>query len=96
MAKAISIQKKKNQKVTFSVLAPAAKKVFLVGDFNNWEPQTHPMKKDSNGVWKKSVMLAPSQYEYKFLIDGDWKEDPQNDQVCLNCFGTFNSVYSLF
>jgi 1,4-alpha-glucan branching enzyme len=94
MAKATSIQKKKNQKITFSVSAPTAKKVFLVGDFNNWESETHPMKKDSSGVWKKSVMLAPSQYEYKFIIDGDWKEDPQNDQVCLNCFGTVNSIYN--
>jgi 1,4-alpha-glucan branching enzyme len=95
MAKTKSRQKIKNQKITFSIEAPQAKEVYLVGDFNNWDPVTHPMKKDVNGVWKKSVMLAPSQYEYKFLLDGDWKEDPQNDQFCPNCFGTVNSVVNL-
>jgi len=95
MSKVQSRQKIKNQKVTFSISAPEAKEVFLVGDFNNWDTETHPMKKDVNGVWKKAVMLAPSQYEYKFLIDGDWKQDPRNDQFCANCFGTVNSVVNL-
>jgi 1,4-alpha-glucan branching enzyme len=96
MAKIQSRQKIKNQKVTFSLNAPEAKEVFLTGDFNKWDPTTHPMSKDSNGVWKKTVMLAPSQYEYKFLVDGKWKEDPQNEQTCSNCFGTFNSIVNLY
>jgi 1,4-alpha-glucan branching enzyme len=95
MAKAKPRQKTKNQKVIFSLNAPEAKEVFLAGDFNNWDNKTHPMEKDSNGVWKKTMMLTPSQYEYKFLIDGDWKEDPRNDQLCLNCFGTVNSIVSV-
>jgi 1,4-alpha-glucan branching enzyme len=95
MAKVQNRQKVKSQKVIFSIAAPKAKEVFLAGDFNNWDHKAHPMKKDSNGVWKKSVMLSPKQYEYKFLVDGDWKEDPQNDQICSNCFGTVNSVYNL-
>jgi 1,4-alpha-glucan branching enzyme len=90
-----SKQKIKSRKVTFSIAAPKAKEVFLAGDFNNWDPETHPMIKDSNGVWKKSVMLVPSQYEYKFIIDGDWKEDPRNDQINSNCFGTVNSIIKL-
>jgi 1,4-alpha-glucan branching enzyme len=95
MAKIQPRQKIKSQKITFSIEAPEAKEVFVVGDFNNWDPKTHPMKRDLNGVWKKSVLLAPSQYEYKFLIDGNWIEDPQNDQICPNCFGTVNSVVNL-
>jgi 1,4-alpha-glucan branching enzyme len=90
-----SRKKIKNQKVTFSIEAPEAKAVVLVGDFNNWDSEVHSMEKDVNGVWKKAMMLAPGQYEYKFIIDGHWKEDPQNDQVCLNCFGTVNSVMNL-
>jgi 1,4-alpha-glucan branching enzyme len=95
MTKANARQKIKNQKVKFSINAPEAKQVVLAGDFNNWDPKKHPMENDGNGVWEKTMMLAPSQYQYKFLIDGEWKEDPQNDQTCPNCFGTVNSVVNL-
>ena len=95
MTKVKSKQKMEKQKVIFSIEAAEAKKVILMGDFNNWDPKTHPMKKDGNGVWKKTLMLPPNKYEYKFLIDGDWKEDPRNDQECPNCFGTVNSIFTL-
>ena len=49
---------------------PAARVVILMGDFNNWNPKTHPMKEDLTGVWKRIVMLPPGRYEYKFLVDG--------------------------
>ena len=42
------------------------------------------MKNDENGLWSKSVILAPGKYEYKFLIDGEWKEDPGNKQNSPN------------
>jgi hypothetical protein len=51
------------------------------------------MKKDENGVWKKIVMLTPGRYEYKFLVDGQWRTDPENDQVCFNRFGTRNNIF---
>ena len=95
MAAETTGRKSKSQKVTFSIEAPKAQQVVLMGDFNNWNPETHPMKKYGNGIWKKMVTLPPHQYEYKFLIDGEWKEDPKNDQICQNCFGTRNNVLNL-
>ena len=47
-----------------------------MGDFNNWDPNVHLIKNDGKGIWTKSVMIPPGKYEYKFLIDGDWKESP--------------------
>ena len=85
----------KRQRVMFSLDATEAKEVNLMGDFNNWNPKMHPMKNDGNGIWSKTVMLYPGEHEYKFLVDGDWREDPQNDQSCPNCFGTQNSVLNL-
>jgi 1,4-alpha-glucan branching enzyme len=76
----------------FSLEEKDAKEVLLLGDFNNWSPEKHPMQKDKNGTWKKRVMLSPGNYEYKFLVDGQWKEDPRNDRRCPNRFGSFNSV----
>jgi 1,4-alpha-glucan branching enzyme len=88
-------QKIKQQKVNFSLEAAAAKEVILMGDFNNWSLKKNPMQTDGNGAWTTEVMLSPGKYEYKFLIDGDWRQDPRNNQTCPNCFGTQNSVLDL-
>ncbi len=41
---------------------PRAEQVFLVGDFNGWEPCRNPLEKLDNGVWEI------------FLPDDDWKD----------------------
>jgi hypothetical protein len=87
------LQKKiKRRRVTLTLKAPKAKEVILMGDFNKWNAKTHPMKRIKGGVWEKIVMLPPGRHEYKFLVDGNWWTDPNNDQTCYNCFGTQNSV----
>jgi len=95
MAKITSKQNIKRRRVTFSFESSDAKEVILMGDFNDWNPKRHPMKTDGNGVWNKTVIIPPGKYEYKFLIDGDWREDPRNDQTCPNCFGTQNNLLNL-
>jgi 1,4-alpha-glucan branching enzyme len=94
-SKIISEMKIKQRRVNFSLEATEAKEVILIGDFNNWNPKKHPMHKDKNGMWIKTVIIPSGKYEYKFLVDGQWKEDPKNNQTCLNCFGTQNSVLNL-
>lgn len=95
MAKDKPEPKVKRRKVTFSFELADARDVILMGDFNNWNPKTHPMKSEGNGLWEKNVLIPPGKYEYKFLVDGQWKEDPKNDQSCPNCFGTSNSILNL-
>ena len=95
MKKRANIQKTKRRRVTFSYEAPHAAEVMLMGDFNNWNSKKHPMKNDGDGVWTKYVLLSPGDYEYKFLVDGDWKTDPHNDKKCVNCYGTYNNVISV-
>jgi 5'-AMP-activated protein kinase regulatory beta subunit len=85
----------KRQRVTFSIESNNAEEIILMGDFNNWNPKTHPMKRDGNGIWNRTVIIPPGRYEYKFLVDGKWAEDPRNDQHSMNFFGTYNSVLNL-
>jgi 1,4-alpha-glucan branching enzyme len=54
-------EKAKKQRVNFLFEAPDAKEVLLGGDSNQWNANTHPMKKDESGVWKKAVMLEPGR-----------------------------------
>lgn len=69
------------------------KKVLLVGDFSEWQP--HPMRKQKNGTYVMNVELAPGPHEYKFIVDGNWLVDPDNNSWSLNPFGTLNSVAQL-
>ena len=67
-----------------------AKKVQLVGDFSEWKPMAMTRQKD--GAFAATVRLAPGTYEYKFVVDGQWRVDPDNGAWALNPFGTLNSV----
>ena len=80
------------QKITLFLEAPEAEVVSLMGDFNQWNEKKHPMKKSADGVWEKIIMVPEGSYQYRFLVDGEWRNDPANSQVCANCFGTLNNV----
>ena len=85
----------KRKRVTLTLEAPHAKRVHLMGDFNQWNEKKHPMKKESHGLWKKIIMVPPGRYEYRFLVDGQWQNDPANDQICANCFGSTNNILEI-
>ncbi len=87
--------KQKTKKIQFSFKSIEAGKVSLVGEFNNWNPDADPMKREENGTWTKTKMLLPGNIEYKFYVDGEWMEDPDNLRTCSNSFGTRNSVVKI-
>jgi len=79
------------RRVTFILEVKQAGNIALMGDFNSWNEKLHPMKKYDNEIWKKTVFLNPGRYEYRFLVDGQWQNDPKSDQLCKNRFGTYNN-----
>ncbi|MGA2774743.1 MAG: AAA family ATPase [Candidatus Omnitrophota bacterium] len=81
----------KLNEVVFSVSAPAAKEVFLVGEFNNWKADESGKMNNVDGTWIKSLMLHPGKYRYRFIIDGSWTEDEKNPLKESNPFGTLDS-----
>jgi len=90
--KGIRAKKTVNEKVIFEFSAPKAQEVFLAGDFNDWDTCTTPMKRDRKGVWKATLSLAPGRYEYRFLADGQWENDPSCSCCVPNQFGSMNCV----
>src|SRR3954453_2800424 len=56
--------------VAFVVLAPNARRVSVVGDFNFWNPRRHPMRLRGVGYWELFVPRATSGDHYKFDIIG--------------------------
>jgi 1,4-alpha-glucan branching enzyme len=90
------VQGKKNGPVTFICdLNPQAREVYLVGDFNDWQPRRTPMIKAKDGTFRASVRLAPGQHQYKFVVDGVWMNDPEASHQVMNPYGTLNSLVSL-
>jgi 1,4-alpha-glucan branching enzyme len=83
------------KKITFKIMAPEANDVFLVGDFNGWNMSSHPLKSSPNGTWNTSIELAPGRYEYRFLVDGEWQNDPNCTTLDTNPYGGDNCVFTL-
>ena len=81
-----------NARVTFSLRAAHAREVSLLGDFNNWDAAATPMKPDKNGIWKSTLILSSGRYEFKFLVDGKWREASKGESSVPNSFGTLNNV----
>ncbi len=83
-------------KIRFSIQAPKAKTVRLAGDFTDWEasPLTMRRSKQGSATFATSVTLPPGTYEYKFIVDGAWVEDPSAMRM-PNPFGTSNSVVTV-
>ena len=62
--------------VDFFCHAPQAKSVSLIGDFNEWQPAAHPMKRMPDGGWVIRLELPHGHHQYLFLVDGKPTLDP--------------------
>ena len=78
--------------MTFSLYAPEAGCVWLAGDFNAWSPDDCPLEKSPEGMWERVVALPPGRYEYKFVVDGLWQNDPRCTVYVPNPFEGENCV----
>jgi chromosome partitioning protein len=79
--------------VVFTVEAPGAERVQLVGDFNGWVMEGSEMQNDGR-FWRKVLNLDPGRYLYRFVVDGQWHTDPVNTEA-EPCPGGYNSVLIL-
>jgi len=82
----------KEKATEFKFYAPTAKKVSIVGTFNDWDAKMALAKKDTKGNWIAKVPLKPGRYEYKIFVDGSWLNDPNCNRCVSNNFGTQNCV----
>jgi 1,4-alpha-glucan branching enzyme len=86
-----STDKKKN--VHFEFFAKAGSQVFVVGTFNNWNPTVNPLKDNPDSGHFKTVLQVPTgTYEYKFVVNDIWMEDPKCTESVTNIYGSLNNV----
>ena len=69
------------RKISFKFRSSKPQSVFLIGDFNKWNKKANPMTKGDNFVWETTVLLAPGEYKYAFLVDNKQTNDPYNKKT---------------
>lgn len=90
------IQEPVNREVDFTLSAPDAREIYLVGDFNHWKiNEESRLARLEDGKWVKKMGLEPGRYRYKFVVDGEWRIDNHNTDREQNAFGTFDSIIKL-
>src|SRR5213593_694892 len=79
------------KEVVFSIEAPHAAQVQVMGDFNDWNLEGSEME-PVEGTWTKVVTLPPGRYRYRYIVDDRWQSDPLNVTVEPNPYGGLDSI----
>jgi len=73
-----------------------ASDVRIAGDFNGWIPDKGVRSLiESEGqtrVWTKILQLPPGTYQYRYVVDGHWRDDPDNPETVSSEVGGHNSL----
>lgn len=84
-------------KIKFSLSGDSynhAESICVSGEFNEWSPDSTPMKKTKNGVWSVAIDLETGkEYQFRYLINNqNWENDPDADKTAPSGHGSVNSV----
>jgi 1,4-alpha-glucan branching enzyme len=85
-------------KVTFTLpkdIAGSAGSVYIVGEFNGWDANSHPMKLQKDGSFNLTINLEKGrEYQYRYLLNGStWENDDCADKYIKSPYGNSdNSV----
>lgn len=80
--------------VTFSLPNKAGSETaHLLGEFNDWDPTVHPMKRTKGGGFTVTITLSPGFYRFRYLLDGErWENDWEADDYAPNEYGSEDSI----
>ena len=81
--------------VTLVTRIAAAREVILTGDFTSWATDRVRMRKLKVDEWQADLRLAPGQYQYRLLVDGQWRDHAEAAQRTANPFGSQNCILSV-
>jgi hypothetical protein len=85
----------KSEPVQFVLVAPDAKKVAVVGDFNGWDAShaAYQAHHRGGGVWSVTAPVPVGHHRYSFVVDDSvWVADPIAPRVVDNDYGMPNSA----
>ena len=83
------------KKVPLKVKAEGAKEVVLTGDFTQWAKDKVRLTPTAGGEWITVLELAPGDYQYRLIVDGEWRDHAEASKKVSNAFGTQNCVLTI-
>ncbi len=76
------VEFEQNGSVRFQFKKPGrGGRLYLVGDFNNWDETSHPMKKTEKGQWELDVRLRAGAYCFLYRDENSWYVDSESPYV---------------
>lgn len=67
--------------------------IVLAGTFNDWSTGATPMTDaEGDGTYEVTLVLPGGEYQYKFVVDGNWTTDLSAEGFADDGFGGKNSV----
>jgi 1,4-alpha-glucan branching enzyme len=61
-----------------------AQSVFVIGDFNDWDPAAHPMKQGVDAAWRAEIPVPHGHHHYLLIVDGKPMLDPRAHGIARN------------
>jgi hypothetical protein len=78
-----------------TLMAPIAGSVDAVsvtGDFCRWSDEGIRLQRGPDGAWSTTLQLKPGEYQYRLIVDGQWRNNPGAGRRVTNPFGSENDV----
>jgi len=83
------------KKVPLKIKADGAREVVLTGDFTQWAKDQVRLTPTAGGEWITVLELAPGEYQYRLIVDGEWRDHSEASKKIGNPFGTQNCVLTV-
>jgi hypothetical protein len=80
------------KRIPLRVRAEGAKEVVVTGDFTQWAKDKIRLSPAAGGEWIAQLELAPGEYQYRLIVDGEWRDHAEAARRVPNTFGTQNCV----
>jgi len=78
----------KENKVRFIYRGDPGKRIFVVGDFNNYDPFMNHMQEMEQGIYAATVRMRPGTHYYFFSVNGEKVIDPKNSSYAYDYEGS--------
>lgn len=76
--------KRMQKPVNFVCVAPEARSVQVIGDFNHWNEAANPMTRRPDGAWFAAIPMHHGHHRYVFVVDGEKQLDPAAQGIARN------------
>lgn len=83
------------REVPFVVKALQAREVAVSGDFTGWSDRIRLTPANGDGEWRATLQLPPGEYQYRLIVDGEWRDHPDAPKRVPNPFGSENCVLTV-